>query len=47
MRQQKELIIMPAITVDNPLVLPRITAPDPAASHARPVAGRFGPYASA
>src|SRR5919106_44376 len=38
MHQQKELIVMPAITVDNPLVLPRITRPDPAASVARPVA---------
>jgi hypothetical protein len=30
---------MPAVTVDNPLVLPRIARPDPAASTARPVAG--------
>jgi redox-sensitive bicupin YhaK (pirin superfamily) len=29
---------MPAVTVDNPLVLPRITRPDPAASRPRPVA---------
>jgi redox-sensitive bicupin YhaK (pirin superfamily) len=32
------LIVMPAVTVDNPLVLPRIARPDPAASVARPVA---------
>jgi redox-sensitive bicupin YhaK (pirin superfamily) len=32
------LIVMPAITVDNPLVLPRITRADPTASRARPVA---------
>jgi redox-sensitive bicupin YhaK (pirin superfamily) len=30
---------MPAITVENPLVLPRIARPDPATSVARPVAG--------
>ena len=27
---------MPAVTVDNPLVLPRITRPDPATTVARP-----------
>jgi hypothetical protein len=32
-----ELIVMPAITVDNPLVLPHISRPDPAASTPRPV----------
>jgi quercetin 2,3-dioxygenase len=32
------LIAMPAITVDDTLVLPRITVPDPAASWPRPVA---------
>jgi redox-sensitive bicupin YhaK (pirin superfamily) len=32
------LIAMPAITVDDPLVLPRIPRPDPAVSKARPVA---------
>jgi redox-sensitive bicupin YhaK (pirin superfamily) len=30
---------MPAVTVDNPLVLPRINRPDPTASRARPVDG--------
>lgn len=30
---------MPAVTVDNPLVLPRITRPDPSATAARPVLG--------
>jgi redox-sensitive bicupin YhaK (pirin superfamily) len=35
--QQKELIVMPAITVDNLLVLPRISRPDRAASTPRPV----------
>ena len=34
----KELISMPAITVDNTLVLPRIARPDPATSTPRPVA---------
>jgi redox-sensitive bicupin YhaK (pirin superfamily) len=37
-RQRQELIRMPAITVDDPLVLPRIPRPDPAASRPRPVA---------
>jgi quercetin 2,3-dioxygenase len=32
------LIAMPAVTVDDTLVLPRIPRPDPAASRARPVA---------
>jgi quercetin 2,3-dioxygenase len=32
------LIAMPAITVDDPLVLPRLPRPDPASSRARPVA---------
>jgi redox-sensitive bicupin YhaK (pirin superfamily) len=34
----EELIAMPAITVDDTLVLPRIPRPDPAASRPRPVA---------
>jgi redox-sensitive bicupin YhaK (pirin superfamily) len=34
---QEELIAMPAITVDDPLVLPRIPRPDLAASRSRPV----------
>src|SRR5436309_5426480 len=29
--------VMPAITVDNPLELPRVEAPDPATTVARPV----------
>jgi hypothetical protein len=37
MCQQKELILMAAITVDNPLVLPRIPRADPGTSAARPV----------
>src|SRR5712671_3946116 len=32
------VIAMPAITVDDPLVLPRIPRPDPASSRPRPVA---------
>jgi quercetin 2,3-dioxygenase len=32
------LIAMPAITVDDTLVLPRVPRPDPATSTARPVA---------
>jgi redox-sensitive bicupin YhaK (pirin superfamily) len=32
-----ELIVMPAITVDNPLVLPHLSRPDPATSTPRPV----------
>jgi redox-sensitive bicupin YhaK (pirin superfamily) len=34
----EESIAMPAITVDDPLVLPRVPLPDPAVSRARPVA---------
>jgi hypothetical protein len=34
---RKELIAMPAITVDDMLVLPRVPRPDPATSRARPV----------
>ena len=33
---------MPAITVDDTLVLPRIPRPDPAISRARPVARVWG-----
>ncbi|MFF2661060.1 pirin family protein, partial [Kitasatospora sp. NPDC058032] len=28
---------MPAVTVDNPLTLPRVATPDPAVTSARPV----------
>jgi quercetin 2,3-dioxygenase len=37
-RQQKELVAMPAITVENTLVLPRIARPDSTVSRPRPVA---------
>jgi redox-sensitive bicupin YhaK (pirin superfamily) len=38
MHPQEELIAMPAVTVEDTLVLPRIPRPDPATSKARPVA---------